>query len=930
MSLSNVGLGFGPNLFSCVPRSPRLAALFTATLLIAAAGLAPAQTFSYTGPSVPVPDNTTVDVPLVVSGLTGPITDLNVSFDGSACTTTYPSTTVGIAHSWVGDLNITLIAPNGTSAMIVNRMGTNGNQQGNNFCNTVLDDSATNPIDTAAVAPFTGSFTPQNPLAAFNAMSPAVANGTWTLRVQDAATNDPGDVHAWSLHFVATNGPILTVDDITIAEGDSGTQNADFVLSLDPVPTVAGSIDIMTTGGFAEAGADYVGLPLQSLVIPAFAATVPVTVAIDSDVYFEGNETFNLVCSNPSSGLTIGDGVATATIQDNDIAPLGFAIDVSLGSERFVTFPLDDSSNVNEVAPTPSQVALYLGGDFAGNDRTRFYYWDDDAGTFNVVETATGVATAISGPQTPANGDDDWHGLSWDSTTGTMYALSSDAFDSTSTIYTVNMLTGVASPIALVVPPIDYNTAIAIHPMTGQMYALDLTSDSLYTINKTTGASALVGALGVGISFSQDMDFDEYGQLFLASMDFSAGPRLCRLNPATGAAMVLGDIGVGGQYAAFGIFPSIPPGTTAISIDDLSAVTENDSGTQTLTFTVTANPPSTSALAMDLSFLGTATNAVDFNGAVGPLSIAANASTTTFDIVVSGDTNYEGNERVRAVIKNVTGGTAAFFDQTGDVLIMNDDPIGDGFGIGVSPDRVAAFNVNDAATLLEFAPTDGYFIGADFAPAGLPSDRDTVYLCESINKNIWRADAATGQMTLVGPMGGAVLPSYFTSGLAWDATTNTMWMSAGAVPTDLFTVNLTTGACSYETSVSGFTFDNIGGIAIHPTTGQMYGIDLWNDRLVRINKVTGAATEVGPLGISSGGAYMEMDFDDATGTLYLAANVDNGPGLPISSELHTINLATGAATLLGGIGDGTDRFTSWAFAPEYVGPTAAADWNLFE
>jgi Subtilase family/Proprotein convertase P-domain len=156
---------------------------------------------SYTGPPVVISSGppSTITIPLEVSGLTAPIGDLNFSFDGSSCTSAIGATTVGLDHSWVGDLVITLTSPQGTTVTLMNQPGGPLNS-GNNFCNTLLDDGATALIQAITIAgnPYTGSFRPASPLAAFNGQN---GNGTWTLTVSDVATLDGGAVRAFSLAF---------------------------------------------------------------------------------------------------------------------------------------------------------------------------------------------------------------------------------------------------------------------------------------------------------------------------------------------------------------------------------------------------------------------------------------------------------------------------------------------------------------------------------------------------------------------------------------------------------------------------------------------------------------------------------------------------------------------------------------------------------
>lgn len=118
-----------------------------------------------------------------------------------------------ITHAFVGDLRISLIAPDGTTVVLSQFLGSNGD----NYTATVFDDEAATAI-TAASAPFTGSFRPQNTLGAFDGDA---ANGTWTLLVRDDETGNAGVLNSWSLDFTFTNdifGPFEFNDSISSAK----------------------------------------------------------------------------------------------------------------------------------------------------------------------------------------------------------------------------------------------------------------------------------------------------------------------------------------------------------------------------------------------------------------------------------------------------------------------------------------------------------------------------------------------------------------------------------------------------------------------------------------------------------------------------------------------------------------------------------------
>lgn len=162
-------------------------------------GRASAPTITtYTGAPVAIPDGdlTGIDIPLDVAA-TGPLAKVTFKIGGSACTTEVPSTTVGVEHSWVGDLAFTLRSPSGTSVKLFDAAG-GPNNNGRNMCQTTLDDAATASIQavTPADAPFSGLYKPLSPLSAFIGES---ATGTWTLHVSDSYPADPGNVRAFSI-----------------------------------------------------------------------------------------------------------------------------------------------------------------------------------------------------------------------------------------------------------------------------------------------------------------------------------------------------------------------------------------------------------------------------------------------------------------------------------------------------------------------------------------------------------------------------------------------------------------------------------------------------------------------------------------------------------------------------------------------------------
>lgn len=147
-------------------------------------GLLPAQTFN--GSPGPIHDLTTIDLPLVVSGLTPSTIDTTNFGLESVC--------LNITHTWDADIVATLIAPDGTTADLFSGVGGGGHD----FQGTCLSDTAALSI-TSGSAPFIGYYRPQGQMGRVN--NGQNANGTWYLRITDTYGADTGYVHSWSITF---------------------------------------------------------------------------------------------------------------------------------------------------------------------------------------------------------------------------------------------------------------------------------------------------------------------------------------------------------------------------------------------------------------------------------------------------------------------------------------------------------------------------------------------------------------------------------------------------------------------------------------------------------------------------------------------------------------------------------------------------------
>ncbi|HEX2684481.1 MAG TPA: T9SS type A sorting domain-containing protein, partial [Ferruginibacter sp.] len=125
--------------------------------------------------------------------------------------------TMNINHTWVGDVDVNIKAPNNAILNLVGSLdGGTGSNASDNFTNTAFSSIGTTPISGAA-APRTGTYAAEaragygptgyiqtvNNWAALTP-TPAAANGTWTLAMGDWAGGDAGTLTSWSIAVTTT------------------------------------------------------------------------------------------------------------------------------------------------------------------------------------------------------------------------------------------------------------------------------------------------------------------------------------------------------------------------------------------------------------------------------------------------------------------------------------------------------------------------------------------------------------------------------------------------------------------------------------------------------------------------------------------------------------------------------------------------------
>jgi hypothetical protein len=108
----------------------------------------------------------------------------------------------------------------------------------------------------------------------------------------------------------------MSINDVTSAEGKSGTRSFTFTVSLSRGTTVAVSVNFATANGSAIAGEDYHAVS-GTLVFNAGETTKTIVVEVIGDRKREPDESFSVNLSG-ASGATISDASGTGWIRNDD------------------------------------------------------------------------------------------------------------------------------------------------------------------------------------------------------------------------------------------------------------------------------------------------------------------------------------------------------------------------------------------------------------------------------------------------------------------------------------------------------------------------------------------------------------------------------------------------------------------------------------
>jgi hypothetical protein len=258
------------------------------------------------------------------------------------------------------------------------------------------DDTASAPDDylpAAGTLVFDPGQTTQSVSVTINGDTIDEANETYFVNLSNPVNATIADGQGLGTITDDDSPPALSIDDVTVTEGNAGTTDATFTVSLSSPSGNAVSVDFATENGTATAPGDYLAAS-GTLVFDPGQTTESVSVTVNGDTLDEADETYFVNLSNPVNA-TIADAQGLGTITDDDPLPALSIDDVSV-VERNV-----GNSNATFTVSLSAPSGVVVSVDYATADGTATagsdYQARNDTLTFSAGQTTRTLNVRIYG-----------------------------------------------------------------------------------------------------------------------------------------------------------------------------------------------------------------------------------------------------------------------------------------------------------------------------------------------------------------------------------------------------------------------------------------------------------------------------------------------------------------------------------------------------
>jgi hypothetical protein len=446
--------------------------------------------------------------------------------------------------------------------------------------------------------------------------------------------------------------PALSVNDVTVTEGNAGTTTATFTISLSAASGQAVTVDWATTAGTATAGTDYTAAS-GSRTIAAGSTTATVGITVNGDALDEADETFGVALSN-ATHATIGDGSGAASIADDDPMPTLSVADASVTEGNSGTKTMTFTVTLSAASSRTVTIQWATADDLAVSPTD--YASASGSLTFSPGQTSKTVDAIVNGDLTSE--------------------LDEQLLVELSTPTNATIGDGRASGTIVddeLFPVIDLDAPSVTEGNAGPStltFTLSLSHQSSATV--TVDWATAPGTATAGTDYTSGS-----GTVTFAPMDTSetiavavTGDAVYELDETVVIQLSNATNAPIGRSQREGAIANddAPP---VVSVAD-GAVAEGDGGTATLRFTLTITPMSGADATVHYGTADdTATTGSDYVATSGTVTIPAGSISATVDVTVEGDTTFEPDEDLLLDLSAPTDATIG--DGTARGTIGNDD-----------------------------------------------------------------------------------------------------------------------------------------------------------------------------------------------------------------------------------------------------------------
>ncbi|MEQ8466416.1 glycoside hydrolase family 9 protein [Coleofasciculus sp. E1-EBD-02] len=488
--------------------------------------------------------------------------------------------------------------------------------------------------------------------------------------------------------------PTLSVDDVTVTEGDSGTVAAEFVVNLSEASDQEVTVEYGTDNDTATAGSDYTAQS-GTLTFAAGETSKIVSVPVIGDTTVESNETFRLNLSNPSNG-TIADAQGVGTINNDDSSSPPANTPIRVQAEDYISFFDKSSGNTGGAFRSDDvdiQATTDLGGGFNVGwiQQGEWLTYDvniPEAGTYDIVARVASAQSGTRSLKVSVGGESEtlsfggtggWQ--NWTDVTAQGVNLSAGSqqlrLDMLSNSFNVNYIDIVPSTSSPTPPTLSINDVSLTEGNSGTKnatFTVNLSEASTQSVSvnyATANDTAIAGsdytAKSGTLNFSPGQTSKTFTVPILGdTLDEANETFKVNLSQANNATIADGQ-GVGTIIDNDDSTPVL----SQLSINDVS-VTEGDSGSKNATFTVSLSAASTESISVDYGTGNdTATAGSDYTAESGTLTFAAGETSKTISVAVTGDTTVESDETFNVNLSNASNATIG--DSQGVGTILNND-----------------------------------------------------------------------------------------------------------------------------------------------------------------------------------------------------------------------------------------------------------------